>query len=203
MFRAIEYMQEDLSVARQLADMVGECRAHGNLGAAYFSQKNYRLARESHNRQLALAQRMDDLKSQLTAWSSIGHVQSAIGDHQGAIESHKRAASLSEEVHDMTARCRELGLLGNCYQVTDDIIAALQCHSERLRVATSNQVGESFQMEVCKAYIDVANIYHKMGKFDNEVTCLQKSCDISQHLNDDTTESQTLASLGHVARQTG
>ncbi|GBP96130.1 Tetratricopeptide repeat protein 28 [Eumeta japonica] len=33
---AIEYMQQDLAVAKSLGDAAGECRAHGNLGAAYF-----------------------------------------------------------------------------------------------------------------------------------------------------------------------
>lgn len=54
--RAIHYMQEDLNVSRLLTDNVGECRAHGNLGAAYFTEGKYQLAKESHNRQLALAQ---------------------------------------------------------------------------------------------------------------------------------------------------
>ena len=39
-------MQEDLVVARKLSDTVGECRAHGNLGSAYFSKGNYKV--ESH-----------------------------------------------------------------------------------------------------------------------------------------------------------
>jgi len=36
-------MQEDLVVARKLSDTVGECRAHGNLGSAYFSKGNYKV----------------------------------------------------------------------------------------------------------------------------------------------------------------
>ena len=36
-------MLEDLVVARKLGDTVGECRAHGNLGSAYFSKGNYKV----------------------------------------------------------------------------------------------------------------------------------------------------------------
>lgn len=39
--KAISYMQQDLAVAKSLGDQFGECRAHGNLGAAYFSQGSF------------------------------------------------------------------------------------------------------------------------------------------------------------------
>ena len=37
-------MLEDLVVAKKLGDTVGECRAHGNLGSAYFSKGNYKVS---------------------------------------------------------------------------------------------------------------------------------------------------------------
>ena len=40
--QAISYMQQDLVVAKKLGDTAGECRAHGNLGSAYFSKGNYK-----------------------------------------------------------------------------------------------------------------------------------------------------------------
>jgi len=36
-------MQQDLAVAKKLGDIAGECRAHGNLGSAYFSKGNYKV----------------------------------------------------------------------------------------------------------------------------------------------------------------
>lgn len=52
---AINYMQQDLAVAKSLGDTAGECRAHGNLGAAYFSQGSYKDALTAHRYQLVLA----------------------------------------------------------------------------------------------------------------------------------------------------
>lgn len=48
-------MQQDLAVAKSLGDTAGECRAHGNLGAAYFSQGSYKDALTAHRYQLVLA----------------------------------------------------------------------------------------------------------------------------------------------------
>ena len=46
--QAIGYMQQDLVVAKSLNDINGECRAHGNMGAAHFSKGNYKEALTSH-----------------------------------------------------------------------------------------------------------------------------------------------------------
>ena len=43
LLQALNYMQQDLAVAKKLGDIAGECRAHGNLGSAYFSKGNYKV----------------------------------------------------------------------------------------------------------------------------------------------------------------
>lgn len=41
-------------------DQMGECRAHGNLGSAFFSKGNYREALTNHRHQLMLAMKLKD-----------------------------------------------------------------------------------------------------------------------------------------------
>ncbi|MGH0160223.1 UNVERIFIED_CONTAM: hypothetical protein FKN15_039117 [Acipenser sinensis] len=41
-------------------DQTGECRAHGNLGSAFFSKSNYREALTNHRHQLVLAMKLKD-----------------------------------------------------------------------------------------------------------------------------------------------
>lgn len=48
-------MQQDLAIAKSLGDTAGECRAHGNLGSAYFSKGSYKEALTAHRYQLVLA----------------------------------------------------------------------------------------------------------------------------------------------------
>ncbi|CDQ99266.1 unnamed protein product [Oncorhynchus mykiss] len=54
------YMQQDLEVSKTLGDQTGECRAHGNLGSAFFSKGNYREALTNHRHQLVLAMKLKD-----------------------------------------------------------------------------------------------------------------------------------------------
>ena len=60
-------MQQDLVVAKSLNDINGECRAHGNLGAAYFSQGNYKEALTSHRYQLVLAMKCKETQAAASA----------------------------------------------------------------------------------------------------------------------------------------
>lgn len=61
------YMQQDLAIAKSLGDTAGECRAHGNLGSAYFSQGSYKEALTAHRYQLVLAMKC---KVKFTLWNT-------------------------------------------------------------------------------------------------------------------------------------
>ena len=65
-------MQQDLAVAKSLGDIAGECRAHGNLGSAYFSKGNYKEALTSHRYQLVLAMKCKDTQAAASALTSLG-----------------------------------------------------------------------------------------------------------------------------------
>lgn len=65
-------MQQDLAVAKSLGDISGECRAHGNLGSAYFSKGSYKEALTSHRYQLVLAMKCKDTQAAASALTSLG-----------------------------------------------------------------------------------------------------------------------------------
>lgn len=67
-------MQQDLAVAKSLGDVPGECRAHGNLGSAYFSQSNFKDALTSHRYQLVLAMKCKDTQAATSALTSLGNL---------------------------------------------------------------------------------------------------------------------------------
>lgn len=99
--KAIAYMQEDLKVAKSLGnlkfcittktvviyhstygqfclisgDSSGECRAHGNLGSAFFSKGSYKEALTSHRYQLVLAMKFKDSEAAASALTSLGKLK--------------------------------------------------------------------------------------------------------------------------------
>lgn len=53
-------------------DSAGECRAHGNLGSAFFSKGSYKEALTSHRYQLVLAMKFKDSEAAASALTSLG-----------------------------------------------------------------------------------------------------------------------------------
>ena len=83
-------MQQDLVVAKKLGDIAGECRAHGNLGSAFFSKGNYKDALTS-NRLMVYKQCFDlmkQLRNELQDardTGNVGAVYLAMGDLDTAV----------------------------------------------------------------------------------------------------------------------
>ncbi|KAK9522532.1 hypothetical protein VZT92_018988 [Zoarces viviparus] len=89
------YMQQDLEVAKTLGDQTGECRAHGNLGSAFFSKGNYREALTNHRNQLVLAMKLKDREVWDCAVPSISLFWLFRGYLKEESEGHRDAAALS------------------------------------------------------------------------------------------------------------
>lgn len=129
--KAIGYMQQDLAVAKSLGtefafvfdktyrfniqfhshfplsgDSSGECRAHGNLGSAYFSKGSYKEALTAHRYQLVLAMKFKDSHAAASALTSLGHVYTAISDYPNALASHKQCVNLVKQMNDRLQEAR-------------------------------------------------------------------------------------------------
>ncbi|CAB0037124.1 unnamed protein product [Trichogramma brassicae] len=113
-------------VARSLADVPGECRAHGNLGSAYFSKGSYKESLTAHRYQLVLAMKCKDGQAAAAALTSLGHVYTAIGDLPNALASHKQAVQLvKQQANDKLQEAREIGNVGAVYLAMGEFDSAV------------------------------------------------------------------------------
>lgn len=62
-------------------DHTGECRAHGNLGSAFFSSGNYREALNNHRLQLVLAMKLKDREVSLSPNSLCSSTSDGASEH--------------------------------------------------------------------------------------------------------------------------
>ncbi|KAL4711798.1 hypothetical protein ACJJTC_005967 [Scirpophaga incertulas] len=193
---AINYMQQDLAVAKSLGDTAGECRAHGNLGAAYFSQGSYKDALTAHRYQLVLAMKCKDTQAAAAALTSLGHVYTAIGDYPNALASHKQCVQLVKQMGDRLQEAREIGNVGAVYLAMGEFDSAVDCHTQHLRLA--RRLGD--QVEEARAYSNLGSSYHYRRNFTQAIAYHENVLRIAQNLGDRAIEARAYAGLGHAAR---
>ncbi|XP_063896568.1 tetratricopeptide repeat protein 28 [Helicoverpa armigera] len=196
---AINYMQQDLAVAKSLGDTAGECRAHGNLGAAYFSQGSYKDALTAHRYQLVLAMKCKDTQAAAAALTSLGHVYTAIGDYPNALASHKQCVQLVKQMGDRLQEAREIGNVGAVYLAMGEFDSAVDCHTQHLRLA--RRLGD--QVEEARAYSNLGSSYHYRRNFSQAIAYHENVLRIAQNLGDRAIEARAYAGLGHAARCAG
>ncbi|XP_017073973.1 tetratricopeptide repeat protein 28 [Drosophila eugracilis] len=197
--QAIGYMQQDLAVAKSLGDAAGECRAHGNLGSAYFSQGAHKEALTAHRYQLVLAMKCKDTQAAAAALTSLGHVYTASGDYPNALASHKQCVQLFKQLGDRLQEAREIGNVGAVYLALGECEAALDCHSQHLRLARKLHD----QVEEARAYSNLGSAHHQRRQFTQAAACHEQVLRIAQALGDRSMEAAAYAGLGHAARCAG
>ncbi|XP_068143002.1 tetratricopeptide repeat protein 28 [Drosophila tropicalis] len=197
--QAIGYMQQDLAVAKSLGDTAGECRAHGNLGSAYFSQGAYKEALTAHRYQLVLAMKCKDTQAAASALTSLGHVYTASGDYPNALASHKQCVQLFKQLGDRLQEAREIGNVGAVYLALGECEAALDCHSQHLRLARKLHD----EVEEARAYSNLGSAHHQRRQFSQAAACHEQVLRIAQSLGDRSIEARAYAGLGHAARCAG
>jgi tetratricopeptide (TPR) repeat protein len=118
-----------------IGDSLGECRAHGNLGSAYFAKCNYKEALASHRYQLVLAMKGKHTPQAPLALTSLGHVYSAIGDINNALASHKQCLQLVRQIGYPLAEALQIANVEAVYLASGDFEKAIECHLEHVKLA--------------------------------------------------------------------
>ncbi|KAH9419028.1 Tetratricopeptide repeat protein 28 [Dermatophagoides pteronyssinus] len=195
--QAIDYMQQDLQVARTLGDILGECRAHANLGSAYFAKCSYREALSSHRYQLVLAMKHKHNDQAALALTSLGHVYSAIGDLKNALSSHQQCLQIIRQLGgDPLAEAREIGNVGSVHLAAGEFDKAIEYHLEHVKL--SKLLGN--KSEEARAYSNLGSAYHYRRQYEQAIQFHEQVLRISQELGDRIIESKAYAGLGHASR---
>lgn len=197
--KAMEYMKQDLETAQSLNDKAGVCRAHGNLGGAYYSQRMYKEAIEHQKAQLAISMNMKDRKTSATALSSLGHTYVSVADYSNALASHKQSCQIYKELRDKQGEARELGNIGAVHVLLSDSDNAIRCHQEHLKIAV--ELGD--QTEEGRAYSNLGSAFHYKRDFEKAIQYHRKVLDAAKKTKDSFMEARAYAGLGHALRCKG
>uniref|UniRef100_A0A4W5LAU0 Tetratricopeptide repeat domain 28 n=1 Tax=Hucho hucho TaxID=62062 RepID=A0A4W5LAU0_9TELE len=177
------YMQQDLEVSKTLGDQTGECRAHGNLGSAFFSKGNYREALTNHRHQLVLAMKLKDREVGKPLGRATVKVRTK--GKIGATET-----SLSPGKGNLTSMA--LSSLGHVYTAIGDYPNALASHKQCVLLAKQSKD----QLSEARELGNMGAVYIAMGDFENAVQCHEQHLGIAKALTNKREEARAYSNLG-------
>ena len=198
-YKAIQYHEKHLKIAKEIGDRAGEGGAYGNLGNAYQSLGDYQKAIEYHEKHLKIAKEIGDRAGEGTAYGNLGIAYQSLGDYQKAIEYHEKHLKIAKEIGDRAGEGRAYGNLGNAYQSLGDYQKAIEYHEKYFKIAKEigDQAGEG------RAYGNLGNAYRSLGDYQKAIEYHEKHLKIAKEIGDRAGEGRAYGNLGNAYQSLG
>uniref|UniRef100_A0A671YA49 Tetratricopeptide repeat domain 28 n=1 Tax=Sparus aurata TaxID=8175 RepID=A0A671YA49_SPAAU len=191
------YMQQDLEVAKTLGDQTGECRAHGNLGSAFFSKGNYREALTNHRNQLVLAMKLKDREAR--ELGNMGAVYIAMGDFENAVQCHEQHLGIAKALENKREEARAYSNLGSAYHYHRNFDKAMSYHTHVLELAQELDE-KSIEM---RAYAGLGHAARCMQDLERAKQYHEQQLSIAEGLKDRAAEGRASSNLGIIHQMKG
>lgn len=185
-----------------MGDLLGECRAHGHLGAVHMTLGNYTHAVKCYQEQLERAQDLQDLPIEAQAFGNLGIAKLNMGHYEEAIGYLEQQMGTLERVNLPTVqhdRARALGHLGDCYDELGDFEEGVKCHERHLQLAIALQSHRDQE----RAYRGLGQSYRALGNLQKALVCLEKRLVFAHELGSIEAKAAAYGDLGNVHSQLG
>merc|ERR1719361_3389332 len=212
--KAMQYHKHDLTLARTMADRLGEAKASGNLGNTLKVMGKFEEAVICCRRHLEICQEHRDRVGEGRALYNLGNVYHAKGKHIGrlshqdpgefpeevktlfekAVQYYEQNMALMIEIGDRAAQGRACGNLGNVHYLLGNFSRAIHFHQERLKIA--REFGDRAAER--RAHSNLGNAHIFLGEFERAADHYKRTLLLAQDLGDRAVEAQACYSLGNT-----
>ena len=190
----IKYLKQELQIAKETGDRVGEGIAYCNLGNAYHRLGNFKQAIEYHKQCLSIFKEEGNRTGEGNACCNLGCAYRNLGDAKQAIEYHKRDLSICKELGDKHGEGTAYGNLGSAYGFLGNFKQAIEYH--KLHLSISKEVGDKYGEGT--AYGNLGTASDSLGNFKQAIEYHMQHLSIVKELGDKSREGGAYGSLGNA-----
>jgi len=189
--KAIENLQEALTLARSIRDRYGESEALANMGVAYFVQADYQKTIEMFTLALAIWQETGDRQGQAVAYTSIANAQNGLGEWEKVIETLKKALLINQAQGDPLNEAITLSNISSFYLKVGDTEKALEYANLALpiRREVRDRAGEANTLSI------IGSAYKASGDLSKAIEFYEQALAL-RPLSDRRAEASLLCNLG-------
>ncbi|SDB86945.1 Serine phosphatase RsbU, regulator of sigma subunit [Williamwhitmania taraxaci] len=173
------YLNEAVSVAREIGNDKLLCRSYDLLGIYYRDISQYDKALDFHNRSLELADKLLDKALLVKVYNNIGVLYRRMDEYSLAAFYHHKALGYAEEIGDLYGISVALNSLGNVYSINKNYEEAFEFFKRALALSRQNKnvLGEAINLN------NLGEVYEFLGNQKNARIYYLASLRINQDLN--------------------
>lgn len=192
--KALQSIQQALTIYRELKDRQGEGTALANLASIYYWVQQYSQSIDFQQQSLAIAREIADRPLEAKNLRQLGSSYSALGQHPQAIEYLQQSLTLAREIKNNKSEAAALGMLALAYQRIGDYQKAIDSWQQALPIF--QQLKE--RRAEGAALTSIGSYYQLLDKYPEARKFFQQGLVIAQELKDRSSQQVILALLGHV-----
>lgn len=192
--QAIQLNRQALTLARQLADSIGEGQALLELSNLHRRQADYVAARRYAQQALHLYTHQANLKGQGKAWMQMSTLDKVQGNLAAALTAALKGMTVAEQAGDLQTKTRLQYLMGNVYHQMRNHTEALPVLKSVLKIG--QQTGD--HQLVLSALSDLGDTYRMLKKGPQALVYYQRALHLSRQVGDKQGEAGFETSLAEV-----
>ena len=178
--RAIQLLEEGLSLYREVNDTWGIAATLNGLGDTAHQQGNYRDAATRYAESLALFQALGDERAESYLLHNLGNLAKEQGDYARATELHLQALSIFRKLKDRRATAFALSNLGEIAHYQHDYQRACTLHQQSLEI--KREIGDKRSMTF--TLIDLGHLARDEGDHERATDLYKESLLLSRKVGD-------------------
>ena len=183
---------QELGIAKEKGNRVGEGRAYANLGDAYIQLGDFQRAIDCYKQSLNIAKEQGNRAGEGRAYNKLGVAYYNLGNFQQAIGYYMQSLNFFKEVGYREWEGTVCYILANAYYFLDDYQKAIQYYTKSLSLA--KEVGNSIlRGAICR---NLGLTYYSLGDFKQAIECHEKDLSIAKALGDRANEGIAYGDLG-------
>lgn len=136
---ALESWQKALSIYREIKDRLGEGRALGNIGYAYYLLDDEEKALEFLQQNLGIAREIKERQEEGDALGNVGTVYYSMGEYPKAIDYYRQSLAIQREMKNRKGEQLCLNNLVMAYRYLGDYAKATEYEQQSLAIAQSQE----------------------------------------------------------------
>jgi len=193
---ALKYLNESLSLAKDLKDSVIISDCLNKMGRVYFDQSNYRLSLQHYFQSLAISERINYKAGIAANYNGIGILYDATGDNENALDYHLKALRIKEEVGDLLDISYSINNIGGIYDNLSRFDEALDYYKRSLAIKEKlhDKRGTGISLN------NIGLIFFRKNNFKEAQEYFSRSLKIKEEIGDMNGISNTLIYFGDLEK---